>query len=77
MKKSEERKEQMYKDRIENVDGGTFIPLIFTTKGARSYKTSKTITKLGSMIAIKKKERMCETIKKSSDQKKAPKRGLT
>ena len=62
MKRAEERKDQMYRERVENVDGGNFIPLIISTKGARSYKTSKTISKLGSLIANKKREQMSETI---------------
>ena len=68
MKKAEENKERVYKDRIESVEGGAFIPLIFTTKGARSYKTAKTISKIGAMIANEWKEITGATIKKISQE---------
>ena len=68
MKKAEVKKERLYKDRIQNVEGAAFVPLIFTTKGARSYQTSKTIAKVGAMIASKKKETTSETIKKLSQE---------
>ena len=64
MKKAKDKKERLYKDRIQNVEGGASVPLIFTTKGARSYQTSKTIAKLRAMIASEKKETTSETIKK-------------
>ena len=68
MKRAAENKERVYKERIENIEGGAFIPLIFTTKGARSYKTAKTISKIGARIANKRKESTSETIKKISQE---------
>ena len=68
MKKGEDNKDRMYQDRIEKVEGGTFTPLIFTTKGARSYKTAKTITKLAAKITSKRKEKMSDTVKKLSQE---------
>ena len=68
MMRAEERKDQLYRNRMENVDGGNFIPLIPTTRGARSYKTAKTISKLGSMIANKKKEHVSDTVRKLSQE---------
>ena len=68
MNRAEEKKVRVYKERIENVEEGAFIPLIFTTKGARSYKTAKTISKIGARIAYKRKESTSETIKKISQE---------
>ena len=66
MKRAEENKQRLYKQRIESVEGGPFITLIFTTKGARSYKTAKTISKIEAMIANKRKKNTGETIRKIS-----------
>ena len=55
MRKAESNKEKMYKERIESIDGGTFIPLIFTAKGVRTYKTAKTISSLARRSADKRK----------------------
>ena len=46
MCKAEEGKERAYKERIERVENGEFIPILFTSRGARSRKTSRAITKI-------------------------------
>ena len=53
---AEEEKCKKYKQRIEEVENGTFYPVIFTTKGRRSRKFSVVVRKLVSKIAIKRKQ---------------------
>ena len=68
MKKAEEKKEKMYKERIESIDGGTFIPLIFTAKGARTFKTAKTISSQARRSADKRKININDTMKSWSQE---------
>ena len=56
MKKAEEGKERSYKERLQKVENASFIPIIFTSKGARSRKTAKALTKIANQIALKRKE---------------------
>ena len=55
LEQAEDEKDQKYKTRIEDVENGTFYPVVFTTKGRRSRKCSVAVRKLVSMIAIKRK----------------------
>ena len=48
--------DKKYKQRIEEVENGTFYPVIFTAKGRRSRKCSVVVRKLVSKIAIKRKQ---------------------
>ena len=68
MRKAESKKEKMYKERIESIDGGTFIPLIFTTKGARTFKTAKTISSLARRSADKRKININDVMKSWSQE---------
>jgi hypothetical protein len=54
MCKAEEGKERAYKERIERVENGEFIPILFTSRGARSRKMSRAITKIATKIAAKR-----------------------
>ena len=56
LKKSEETKENKYKDRIQKVENGSFIPAIFSCNGARATQTKIFGAKLITKIALKKKE---------------------
>lgn len=56
LEQAEDEKDQKYKTRIEDVENGTFYPVVFTTKGKRSRKCSMVIRKLVSKIAIKRKQ---------------------
>ena len=55
LKNAHNNKELLYKERIESIEGGTFIPLIFTTKGARTLQTAKPISSLAARTAAKRK----------------------
>ena len=52
--KAEEGKDRAYKERIEKVEGATFIPMIFTSRGAKTKKTSKALAKIVAKIATKR-----------------------
>ena len=52
--KAEEGKDRAYKERIEKVEGATFIPMIFTSRGAKTKRTSKALTKIVAKIATKR-----------------------
>ena len=54
--KQRTKKTKKYKKRIEDVENGTFYPVVFTTKGRRSRKCSMVVRKLVSKIAIKRKQ---------------------
>ena len=56
MKKAEEGKERSYKERLQKVENASFVPIIFTSKGARSRKTAKALTMIANKIALKRKE---------------------
>ena len=56
LKKAESGKDKLYKDRLQKVENATFVPMIFTCKGARTAKTAKALYKLISMIAAKRGE---------------------
>ena len=56
LENAEDEKDKKYKQRIEDVENGTFYPVVFTTKGKRSRKCSLVIRKLVSKIAIKRKQ---------------------
>ena len=66
MKKAEERKDKLYKQRVQTVENGIFCPLIFTTKRARTMKSSKVIRKISSKIASKRGEKTNEVSKRIS-----------
>ena len=55
MKKAEEGKERSYKERLQKLENASFIPIIFTSKGARSRKTAKALTKIANQMALKRK----------------------
>ena len=52
--KAEEGKEKAYKERMEKVENGIFIPLVFTSKGAKSRRSSRAIAKIVAQIAAKR-----------------------
>ena len=56
LKKSEETKERKYKDRIQKVENGIFIPAIFSCNGARAPQTKILLAKIITKISLKKKE---------------------
>ena len=56
LEQAEDEKDKKYKTRIEDVENGTFYPVVFTTKGRRSRKCSMVVRKLVSKIAIKRKQ---------------------
>ena len=60
MKKVEEGKDRSYKDRISRVDNATFVPMIFTSKGARTGKTNGVQSTLARRIAQTKKDKQNE-----------------
>ena len=51
---TEDEKDKKYKHRSEEVENGTFYPVIFTTKGRRSRKCSVVMKKLVSKLATKR-----------------------
>ena len=57
LKNAELGKVRAYKERIENVENGTFIPLVFTSKGAKSRRSTSAIAKLVTKIATKEHKR--------------------
>ena len=56
MSKAEEGKERAYKERIEKVEGAEFIPMIFTSRGAKSRKTSRALSKIVTKLATKRSQ---------------------
>ena len=56
LEQAEDENDKKYKQRIEEVENGTFYPVIFTTKGNRSRKCSVVVRKLVSKIAIKRNQ---------------------
>jgi hypothetical protein len=56
LERSEEEKGKADKQRIEDVENGTFYPVIFTTKGRRSRKCAMVMKKLAAKIATKRKQ---------------------
>ena len=54
--KAEAGKDRAYKERIEKVENATFIPLVFTSKGAKSRKTSRALSKIVTKIAVKRSQ---------------------
>ena len=51
-----EGKERAYKERIEKVEGAEFIPMIFTSRGAKSRKTSRALSKIVTKLAAKRSQ---------------------
>ena len=51
---SEEGKDRAYKERIEKVEGATLIPVIFTSKGAKTRKISKALAKVIAKLDTKR-----------------------
>ena len=51
---AEEGKDSSYKERIEKVEGATFIPMIFTSRGAKTKRTTKALAKIVAKIAKKR-----------------------
>ena len=56
MLKAEEGKERVYKQRIERVENASFIPILFTSKGAKSKKTARALSKIVAKIASKRNQ---------------------
>ena len=54
MTKAEEGKERAYKERVEKVEGAEFVPMIFSSRGAKSRKTSRVISKIATKLAAKR-----------------------
>ena len=52
--KAEKGKDRTYKERIEKVEGATFIPMIFTSEVAKSRKTPKALAKILAKLATKR-----------------------
>ena len=51
---AEDGKDRAYKERIEKVEGATFIPMIFTSRGAKTKRTSKALAKIVAKITTKR-----------------------
>ena len=51
---AEDGKERAYGERNEKVEGATFIPMIFTSRGAKTKRTSKALAKIVAKIATKR-----------------------
>ena len=64
MSKAAKGKERIYKDRIEKIENATFVPMIFSTKGAKARQTSRAISTIVSKIGNKNKEQKQEVAKK-------------
>ena len=64
LKKAEQGKDKLYRERVEKVENATFIPMIFTTKGAKSTKTSRALSRLANKIAKNTKEKKQEVASK-------------
>ena len=56
MTKAEEGKERAYKERIEKVEGAEFVPMIFSSRGAKSRKTARVISKIVTKLAAKRSQ---------------------
>ena len=56
LRKAESGKDKLYKDRLQKVESASFVPMIFTCKGARTAKTTKALSKMITMIAAKRRE---------------------
>ena len=54
--KAEDGKDRAYKERVEKVENASFIPIIFTSKGAKSKKTARAISKIATKISTTRKE---------------------
>ena len=54
MMKAEEGKDRAYKERIEKVENGSFVPLIFTSKGGKSTRCSRTMATIVTKLALKR-----------------------
>ena len=52
--KAEECKDWAYKEQIEQVKNGSFVPLVFTSKGGKSRRSSRTIATIVTKIASKR-----------------------
>ena len=63
MRQAESGKDRAYKERIQKVECGEFIPILFTSRGARSIKTSRALNALASKIAIKRSQEKQMVIK--------------
>ena len=56
IQRAEESKNRSYKQRVEKVENASFIPIIFTSRGAKSKNTMRTISKIATKIATKRNE---------------------
>ena len=56
MTKAEEGKERAYKERIEKVEGAVFVPMVFSSRGAKSRKTARVISKIVTKLAAKRSQ---------------------
>ena len=66
MKKAEDNKNRLYKERLQMVENATFIPMIFTTKGARARATSRALNRIATRCAAKNKEDQKDASKRIS-----------
>ena len=53
-RRNEQEKERAYSERIQQVDHGTFTPLVFTTSGGMSSKAKCFYSRLADLMALKK-----------------------
>ena len=66
IQKAEDGKGRSYKERVEKVENAAFVPLIFTSKGAKSKKTARAISKIAIKLATKRKEDKGGVVKRIS-----------
>jgi hypothetical protein len=58
----ENQKKRQYGERIRHVDHGSFTPLVFTTFGGMGEEAHRTVKKLATMLAEKRKENYCHIV---------------
>ena len=56
LKKCEQQKEAKYKERINKIENGSFIPVVFSSSGGRAPQANMLLSKLITKIATKRKE---------------------
>jgi hypothetical protein len=61
-KSFEKEKKTLYGDRIQQVEHGSFTPMVFSSCGGSGEETSAALKKLASMVAEKRKENYSHTI---------------
>ena len=51
-----------YGERVQNVEKGSFVPIVFTTTGGTGPKTKKLLQRLAEKISAKRKERYSDIL---------------